>query len=177
MRVPLIAWGPGVVEGPGDRFELVANLDIAPTVVAAAGLRAPVQFSGKDLLPLLEKSGDGKWRDELLYEYYWEYNYPQTPTTFAIRTGRYKLIQYHGVWDTEELYDLEADPREMHNLIGSEAHAERIVDLRQRLYALLSNADGGHVVPYSRRDHDAALLRHRSRSEAAEFPEEWLRGE
>jgi arylsulfatase A-like enzyme len=177
MRVPLIAWGPGIVEEPGERSELVANLDIAPTVVAAAGLRAPAHFSGRDLLPLLENPFDGEWRDELLYEYYWEYNYPQTPTTFAIRTGRYKLIQYHGVWDLEELYDLEADPREMHNLIENKEHAERVADLRKRLYALLVNADGEHVVPYSRRDHGAALLRHRAGSDAAEFPEAWLRGD
>ena len=175
MRVPLIAWGPGVVDEPGERFELVANLDIAPTVVAAAGLHAPAQFSGRDLLPLLGKAGGGEWRNELLYEYYWEYNYPQTPTTFALRTGRYKLIQYHGVWDLEELYDLETDPREMHNLIDSAEHADRIVEFRQRLYALLANADGEHVVPYSRRDQGPALLRHRERSKAAEFPEAWLR--
>ncbi len=176
MRVPLIAWGPGVVDEPGERMALVANLDVAPTVLAAAGLPAPAQFSGRNFLPLIRNTDVGDdWRDELLYEYYWEYNYPQTPTTFALRTSRYKLIQYHGVWDTEELYDLAADPREMHNLIDSDAHAERIVDMRRRLYALLADAEGAHVVPYSRRDHDAALLRHRERSKAAEFPEAWQR--
>ena len=46
----------------------------------------------------------------LLYEYYWEYNFPQTPTTFALRGKRYKFIQYHGIWDIDELYDLKNDP-------------------------------------------------------------------
>jgi N-acetylglucosamine-6-sulfatase len=49
------------------------------------------------------------WRDSLLYEYYWECNYPQTPTMFALRRGRYKYIHYYGIWDSDELYDLAED--------------------------------------------------------------------
>ncbi len=176
MRVPLIAWGPGVVRTSGDRHEVVANVDIAPTLVEAAGLQSAPQFSGDSFLALIrEPAADPKWRNELLYEYYWEYNFPHTPTTFALRTERYKLIQYHGVWDTEELYDLENDPREMKNLIESAEHQERIADMRRRLFELLANAGGEHVIPWSRRDHDAAVLRHRDGAKAAEFPEKWLR--
>lgn len=54
-----------------------------------------------------------------VYEYYWEWTYPHTPTTFAIQRGDLKYIQYHGVWDTEELYDVRKDPQEMNNLIDS----------------------------------------------------------
>ncbi|HEX5789342.1 MAG TPA: sulfatase [Woeseiaceae bacterium] len=176
MRVPLIAWAPGLVAQPGERRQLVANLDIAPTILAAAGLPPPPQFSGRSFLPLIEAGpGDVPWRDELLYEYYWEYNFPHTPTTFALRTARYKLIQYHGVWDVEEFYDLESDPREMVNLIDSADHRERIEDMRRRLYEMLAAADGGHAIPYSRRDHGSAVLRSRDGAEAAEFPEKWLR--
>jgi N-acetylglucosamine-6-sulfatase len=176
MRVPLIAWGPGLVASPGERQQLIANLDIAPTILAAAGLPPPSQFSGRSFLPLIEANpGDAPWPDELLYEYYWEYNFPHTPTTFALRTARFKLIQYHGVWDVEEFYDLDADPREMVNLIDSPDHQERIEDMRRRLYELLAAADGSHAIPYSRRDHGSAVLRSREGAEAAEFPEKWLR--
>jgi arylsulfatase A-like enzyme len=174
--VPLIAWGPGVVQTNGDRQALVANVDIAPTLVDAAGLAVPPQFSGGSFLALIrEPAGAPEWRNELLYEYYWEYNFPHTPTTFALRTDRYKLIQYHGVWDTEELYDLEADPREMHNLIEREEHAERIEQMRRRLYERLASSEGEHVIPWSQRAYWAALLRHRDGAKAAEFPEKWLK--
>ena len=42
----------------------------------------------------------------MLYEYFWEWNYPHTPTVHAVIGQRYKYIRYHGVWDTDELYDL-----------------------------------------------------------------------
>ena len=47
-----------------------------------------------------------EWRDSLLYEYYWEWNFPATPTVFAIRGERYKYIYYHGVWDRNGLYEM-----------------------------------------------------------------------
>ena len=42
-----------------------------------------------------------------------------TPTTLAIVRDGLKYIQYHGVWDIEELYDLKADPLELTNLINT----------------------------------------------------------
>ena len=41
-----------------------------------------------------------------------------TPTVLGVRTQRYKLMKYHGIWDRYELYDLQEDPRETNNLIG-----------------------------------------------------------
>ena len=112
MRVPLVAWGPSVLPESYKVDEIVANLDIAPTMLDIAGLKSPVQFEGQSLLPLARGMSVSDWRKELLYEYYWEFNFPSTPTTFALRTDDYKLIQYHGIWDTEELYDIKNDPKE-----------------------------------------------------------------
>lgn len=169
MRVPLVAYGPGLF-APGAVVEsLAANLDIAPTILDIAGIEMmPEQFEGISLLAPAE-------REEFLYEYYWEYDFPHTPTTFAIRTPEYKLIQYHGVWDTEELYDMANDPRETTNLIDDAEHVDVKASLRHRLFELLENADGEHVVPYTEKLDTGAVLRHRGRSKAAEFPEAWLR--
>ena len=82
------------------------------------------------------------WRDLLLYEYYWERNYPQTPTMHAVRGDRYKYIRYHGIWDTDELYDLQADPHETTNLINDPAHAERITAMNERLFEILEDTTG-----------------------------------
>ena len=71
------------------------------------------------------------------------------PTTLALRGNRYKFIYYPGVWDVQELYDLEADPKERRNLIDVPEHQERIARMRKRLWDLLE-ASGGMSVPIKR---------------------------
>lgn len=86
-----------------------------------------------------------------------------------------KYIQYHGVWDTEELYDLSTDPGEMNNLIDDPAWRAKKVDLRNRLYAGLSRQDGSHVVPYTERINEGIVWRNADGGEAAPFPDRWLK--
>ena len=95
--------------------------------MAAAGVQPPkaAKMDGKSFLPLLQGKS-AKWRDHILYEYYWEWNFPATPTVFAIRGDRYKYIFYHGVWDHDGFYDLQTDPHERHNLINVPAYSEKM---------------------------------------------------
>jgi N-acetylglucosamine-6-sulfatase len=147
IRVPLLAWAPGLIR-PGTKVdEMVQNIDIAPTLLAAAGATAPAaaKFDGNSFWPLL-LGRDTAWRDHILYEYHWEWNFPATPTLFAIRTPRYKYVYHHGVWDLDAFYDLETDPIERHNLIGVPAYREQIEQLRAQLFAELK-ASGGLQLP------------------------------
>jgi arylsulfatase A-like enzyme len=89
---------------------------------------------------LLGKKVD--WRKEIFYEYYWEQAFPQTPTTFGIRTDTFKYIYYHGIWDKNELYNIQQDPKEMHNLIDKPEHASRVAEMNKRLFDWLENTDG-----------------------------------
>jgi N-acetylglucosamine-6-sulfatase len=57
----------------------------------------------------------------------------------AIRTERYKLIQYTDLDGMDEFYDLLADPYEMHNRIDDPAQSERVEELRGRLSKLLES--------------------------------------
>lgn len=174
MRVPLIGYVPGAKKGHVVE-EMVANLDIAPTMLDIAGItEKPAQFAGDSFLPLAHGESLEDWRDTLLYEYYWEFNFPSTPTTLAVRSDEFKLIQYHGVWDTDELYDLKNDPFEMNNLIDDRKYLKVKVALRQALWQRLAE-NGEHSVPYTKKWSSGALFRHQDRSKAAEFPEEWLR--
>ncbi|MCS5540812.1 MAG: sulfatase-like hydrolase/transferase, partial [Roseibacillus sp.] len=129
MRIPMIARWPGVLRAGTKVPELVANIDVAPTLLAAAGIASPKFMDGSNFLPLARREPSGEkpsWRRELLYEYYWERNYPQTPTVHALRGERFKYIRYHGVWDVDELFDLKNDPREQKNLINDPAYTVEV---------------------------------------------------
>ena len=89
------------------------------------------------------------WRKHILYEYHWEWNFPATPTLFALRTERYKYIFYHGVWDRNGFYDLQTDPHERHNLIDVPSYQDLVRTMEKRLFDEL-DAGGGLVVPVRR---------------------------
>jgi N-acetylglucosamine-6-sulfatase len=132
-KVPLLVRWPSYLEGGAPIDSLVQNIDIAPTILEAAGLAMPAHMQGASFVPLLDRK-EVAWRDRIFYEYYWEMDFPQTPTMFGIRTERYKYIRYHGVWDTNEFYDLQADPNEMYNLIDAPEHQERITGYANEVY-------------------------------------------
>jgi N-acetylglucosamine-6-sulfatase len=100
-----------------------------------------------------------EWRKELLYEYYWERNFPQTPTVHALRTDRYKFIRCHGIWDIDEFYDLQEDPLEGNNLIFSAEHRQLIAEMRKRLFAILAET-GGQNMPLWPDSGGQSNLRH-----------------
>src|SRR5438270_10395471 len=79
MRIPLIVHCPEVIKPGSDVRQMVANIDIAPTILEAAGLQPPESMDGRSFLPLFTERA-ATWRDKLLYEYYWEWNFPMTPT-------------------------------------------------------------------------------------------------
>jgi arylsulfatase A-like enzyme len=174
MRVPLVVSAPGLVPEGRTVSPCVSSLDFAPTLLDLAGVSAPASFEGRSLLPLA-KGAAADWDDEVVYEYYWEWNFPMTPSTFAIRRGGFKYIQYQGVWDLEELYDLSEDPREMVNLIDDERCLEVKLDLRRRLYARLADDQGRHVIPFTERTSAGVVFRRRDGATTAAFPDTWLR--
>lgn len=148
MRVPLIVRAPHHIK-PGTIVpQMVQNIDIAPTLLEAAGVTPPAdapRMDGKSCWPLLQ-GRDVPWRDHLLYEYYWERNFPATPTLLALRTDRWKYVYAHGVWDKDGFYDLQTDPLERHNLINVPSYAEQIGKLRQQLFDEME-ASGGLQIP------------------------------
>lgn len=147
MRVPMLAWAPGLIR-PGTTISQAAlNIDLMPTFLAVAGAtpRAGRVVDGQSLLPLL-RGEQVPWRQEVLYQYYWEHNFPQTPTQFALRTDRYKYVSVVGLWDQDMLFDLQADPTESRNLIFDPAHRTRAQEMRTLLYQRLGEV-GGVAMP------------------------------
>jgi N-acetylglucosamine-6-sulfatase len=147
IRIPMLAYAPGLIQ-PGTKIEkMVQNIDVAPTILEACNVRVPdaARMDGRSFFPFLQQQ-NVPWRDHILYEYHWEWNFPATPTTFALRTERYKFIFYHGVWDENGFYDLETDPHERHNLFRVPAYQEQISRMQSQLFEELE-ASGGLVLP------------------------------
>lgn len=146
MRVPLLVWAPGMVKPNSVMEQIIMNVDLAPTFLDIAGIAKPKQMEGFSFVDILKGKKTTWQRDKVFYEYYWEAAFPQTPTTFAIRTDRYKYIYYNGIWDINELYDLQTDPYEMNNLIRDPAYQKTGMNLRTQLFNWLEQT-GGLQIP------------------------------
>lgn len=146
IRIPMLAFAPGMIKAGTVVTQMVQNIDVAPTILDLAGVRdESLKMDGRSILPLLT-GNEVPWRDHILYEYHWEWNFPAQPTTLAIRTTRYKYIYYHGIWDRNGFYDLQTDPLERHNLIDIPAYGEHVGELRAQLFREME-ASGGLELP------------------------------
>lgn len=169
MRVPMLVYAPGLV-APGQQIDrVVANIDIVPTLLDLAGRTAPQHVQGLSMLPIL-RDAKAPWRASLLYEYYWEWSFPQTPTQFALRSERYKYVFTHGVWDVDMLFDLQDDPQESHNLIDDPAQRDTVKVMRAQLFETLEKTGGLKIPLYPLRGGQQNL-RNPSGSKASPFPD------
>lgn len=134
IRVPLIIHDPRVDKAQHGivRDQMVLNIDLAPTIVAAAGLPVPEVMQGEDLAPLYLKDQPLCWRDEFFYEHPTITNKDRIPTSLAVvrRDVKYAYWPEH---EYEQLFDLKQDPDEMHNLADCPDHASLLATMRQRL--------------------------------------------
>lgn len=165
IRIPMLAYAPGVIEAGTKITKMVQNIDIAPTILQHCGLKAEASqdMDGRSFDALLRGNRESTpWRNHILYEYHWEWNFPATPTTLAIRGDRFKYIYYHGLWDKNGFYDLKTDPHERHNLIDVPAFQEQIAEWRDRLFTELGDSGGLTMplrVPKGDPFHDRKLRR------------------
>ena len=70
LRTPLIVRWPGVAKAGSESEDIVSNLDIAETILDAAGVLAPADMQGRSLKPLLDGSTPENWRQSFYYHYY-----------------------------------------------------------------------------------------------------------
>ena len=110
---------------------LVELVDLAPTLLDAAGLPTPYWVQGRSLTGVLEGKTDTH-RDFVRTEFFGAINYPDHTHATMYRDRKWKLMSYHGK-DLFELYDLEQDPHEGNNLANSSEHAETLSKLKKKL--------------------------------------------
>lgn len=125
LRVPFLVRYPALGATARGRVvdEMVLNLDLAPSLLDFAGVKAPKEMQGQSWRTLLS-GNDPSWRQSWFYEYFTE-NQKGTcvPDITAVRTADAKLVKYPGFPAWTELFDLKADPYEIQNRINDPAAA------------------------------------------------------
>lgn len=141
VKVPFLVYAPGIFNGGQTIERMIQNIDVAPTILELAGLKKPDYMPGKSFMQLL-KGDTTHWRNKIFYEYFWEYDFPMTPSIYGVRTDKYKYVRYMGVWDQNELYDIQNDPNEINNLIEKPEYANIVKEMAGSLFEWLENTNG-----------------------------------
>jgi arylsulfatase A-like enzyme len=125
LNVPLIIRAPGAT--PAVRHELVAHVDLVPTILDCLGLAGPDYLPGRSLKGHLDGQ-PCEVRDAVLTEFR-----PFGGSNMKVlHTGQWKYVYYHGEpWG--ELFDRQQDPEERTNLFGDPAYAKMQAELHARL--------------------------------------------
>jgi arylsulfatase A-like enzyme len=144
LRVPLLFDGPGF-RGAQQIPQLVGLIDVAPTVLEAAGVPVPASWKGRSLLPLLQ---DPQVRESWPNRQFVQIS--ESMTGRAIRTKDWTYCVADITGNTKEpraatyyeyqMYDQRADPNELVNLAGRKEYRAQADALRQQLKELLAAA-------------------------------------
>jgi arylsulfatase A-like enzyme len=132
VRVPLIVSGPGIPAGK-TTDAMCYLYDVLPTLGAMCGVPPPPKSEGMDLGAVLRDPGR-PGRSELVFAY--------RNVQRAVETPEWKIIRYPHVNRTQ-LFNLQADPNEMHDLAGDDQYAARLKEMSALLESKLSEAGAG----------------------------------
>ncbi len=120
VRVPFYMKYPSSFGKNKEIETLAAHIDILPTLAQVCNVELPKEkiIDGKSLLPII-KNNEVSWNNRSLF-FYWTRRYPELYYNMTLRKGNYKLIgktDYNAPITDFELFDLETDPYEKHNII------------------------------------------------------------
>ena len=149
IRVPTAFHGAEFIGG-GQLQELVSLVDLPPTLLDAAGLEVPAEMQGRSIMPLVRGETDD-WPEEVFVQI------SEAQVGRAVRTQRWKYgvdapNKSGGSRDAgsdryveQYLYDLQADPYELRNLVGLQSHEPVTAVMRERLIRRM--LDAGEEAP------------------------------
>ena len=107
----------------------VSHVDALPTILELAGERVPAGYPGYSLLDIAHGADPER---TVLSEYH---GMGSATGAFAIRMGKWKYVHYVGY--PPQLFDLDSDPDEIHDLGTDARHAGTLEECRRKLFALL----------------------------------------
>ena len=157
---PLIVSQPGTLPEGKSCDRPVSSADLVATITARADLEVPWTMHGRDLSPLLRDPDASGWDGPMLMEHMGHHYGADThpiptgpelteqagvPWWVLLRDGRFKYVRNLVAGELEELYDLDADPEELHNLAVRPEHRDRLDALRAAMIAELRRTEAPFV--------------------------------
>ena len=135
QRMPFIVRYPKSIKAGSVTSAISMNIDFGPTFLDYAGVEVPEDMQGQSLRPILDAEGKvpADWREAAYYHFY---EYPAEHSVkrhYGIRTADCKLIHFYNDVDQWEMYDMNADPKELNNVYDDPAYASK----RAEMHALL----------------------------------------
>ncbi len=141
IRVPLIIRDPRALkENKGSTNDaMTLNVDLAPTILTAAGIPVPNVMQGRDIAPLYLTDKKHAYRTEYFYEHPNVNKADFIPASEALvrKDWKYMFWPEHKY---EQLFDLTNDPREENDLAKDPAQATRLAEMRVRFAELKAAA-------------------------------------
>lgn len=137
VKTPLLVRWPKVVKPGTVNTAMVSNLDYAETMLEAAGLEVPGDMQGRSLVPILRGESPKDWRTSFYYHYY-EFPGPHAVRRhYGVIDRRYKLVHFYEPDVSEwEMFDLEADPKELTSVFADPKYATERARLEKELARL-----------------------------------------
>lgn len=141
IRVPLIIQDPRMPEAKQGKTndEFTLNVDLAPTILAAAKIPAPNTMQGSDVAPLYLSATKPTWRQEFFYEHATIKHIKFIPSSQALVRKDYKYFLWPD-FNTEQLFHVTDDPMEEKDLAKDPAQKERLEEMRKRFAELKAAA-------------------------------------
>jgi iduronate 2-sulfatase len=136
-RVPLIIAAPGKGRGLKSNA-LVELVDLYPTLAELVGLPIPGGLEGTSVLPLLTKPSQ-PWKSAAFSQFPrpWQYKGDPEIMGYAMRTDRYRYVEWRNFKSDKlkatELYDHQADPAEINNIVDVPSNMTLVKELKQKL--------------------------------------------
>lgn len=143
LRMPFVIRYPKEIKGGQRIDDIILNIDFAALVADYAGIPKPDFIQGESFRENLKGETPENWRTQMYYRYW--LHHPRRPAHFGIRDERYKLAFFYGqplemkgtdqqttapAW---EFYDLQKDPKEVHNAIDDAEYAAIITKMKSAI--------------------------------------------
>lgn len=155
----IMRWAGHIAEGKVCKHP-INSPDLVDFFCKTAGVTIPWKTHGRDIRPLIENPESTTWNVPVMLTHT-SRNYGDETITIPtdasltsssgvpwyalLRDGKFKYVRYFVPGETEELYDLEADPDELTNLASKPEHLKRLVELRQKAIDELRRTDAKFV--------------------------------
>ena len=143
--MPFLIRYPRLIKPGSVNSDPCINVDLAPTLLELAGVKAPAAMQGRSLLPLLKGKTPADWRKSQFYSYW------GAPNHYGIRTERYTYLKLAG--HPPELFDRRLDPTQILNVAGEPANKPILERLEKELTRQIREVDiSDSELPASTRD-------------------------